>query len=238
MKITTLEHLNKFIAQTGKYFRYAEVKDFLSLQNTKVSNSTLKTYLSRKMADKEIFSAGKGWYSKIRDEFELNIEPLSEVISILKTSFPLLDFSCWSTEQLNSYTHHVLSKHLIFIYLDSDSFPSVLSILKDKGFSVYANPNKKEIEKYFTVSERTVILRQGITKQPKAIDGASPIEKMLVDMILENNKLSFMSEADINSILNSVALSGRISIATMESYAKRRDLDVAPLLKINQVQNN
>ncbi|HBM17449.1 MAG TPA: hypothetical protein DD381_14065 [Lentisphaeria bacterium] len=231
MKITTLEHLNSFIKKAGQYFRYADVKAFLISQNTKVSDSTLQTYLSREIAKKNIFSAGKGWYSKQEKEFRLNVEPIQKIIGLIKQKFPLLEISCWSTEQINSFTHHMLGKHITFIYVDIDAVNSVHEFLLDNGYNSYDNPTKKETQKHFRATNNTVVLRASIAKQPEDLSGASSVEKLLVDLIFENRKLHIMPEDEIENIFESILKYERINVSTLFSYAKRREMDIQEIKK-------
>jgi len=212
------------------YFSYDCIKSKL-LTKAEIKDSTLQTYLSREVAEKNIFSAGKGWYSKQGKEFQLNTEPVQKMIELLKQKFPLLEISCWSTEQINSFTHHMLGKHITFIYTDIDAVDSMHEFLLDNGYNSYANPTKKEIEKHFRVINSTVVLRPSIAKQPEDIKGASSIEKLLVDLIFENRKLNIMPEDEIECIFEGILRYGRINVSALFSYAKRREMNIQEIKK-------
>ena len=183
-----------------------------------------------------IFDAGKGWYSFLENPFTLYSEPVEPFVQIIKEGFPLLPFSCWSTQQLNSFTHHLLAKFIVFVYTDSDYMRNVATFLKDNGYSVFENPIKSEVKKQFTMSENTIVIRPAITKQPTSENNISPIEKILIDFIIENQKLSIMDLPEAEYIIKSIINSGRINISELSSYAKRRNVDFSTI--INYVQNN
>ena len=191
--------------------------------------------MSRLVTDGKVFDAGKGWYSNIEKEFNLNTEPVENLLEILKKSFPLLDIACWNTEQINAFTHHLLGKHIIFVYVDADAVSSVHEVLLDNGYNSYANPGKQEIEKSFRLLENTVVIRPSITKQPKSDNGAAPIEKIIVDLLFENRKLNIISSIEIQQLLQNAVESGRINFSIMIAYAKRRKIDFIGQIKNIQI---
>lgn len=181
-----------------------------------------------------IFDAGKSWYSAIAKRFSLNKEPLKNTVETLKKKLPMLSFSCWSTGQLNSFAHHILSKYVEFVYVESDYIISVSEILKNAGYIVYENPNQAEIKKHFEISGKTVMVLPTITKQPKSDGNTSPVEKILIDFLIENRKIKIMEEQEAVKIVKNAVNSGRLNMAAMISYSKRRKLKLFG--EINQLQ--
>jgi Family of unknown function (DUF6577) len=213
-----------FFKELHLYFNYADIKKLLIEKNIQITNSTLKTYLYSLTKENFLFDAGKGWYSSIEKPFRLNKEPVKEIISTIKRELPLLSFSCWSTEQLNPFTHHILSKFITFVYTDSDYLSNTVEKLDGVGFSVYDNPTKAEIEKFFKTSKKTVVLRPSIIKQPKSRDNFSLIEKILVDFLVENRKIRIMESSEADRVVRKAINSGRVNISSLLSYAKRREM--------------
>lgn len=231
-KPKTNEALDGLLNQQPLYFSFDMLKSQLESESVKVANSTLKTYMSRLVADGKVFDAGKGWYSKLEKELRLDTTPLKKLLKILKNSFPLLDVSCWSTEQINPFTHHMLGKHILFVYVDADAVSSVHEILLDNGYNSYANPKKPEIEKSFRLIEKTVIVRPSVAKQPESLNGTTPIEKILADLLFENSRLNIMLSEEATQVVKNAVKSGRINISAMISYAKRREV---VLVDVNQL---
>ncbi len=224
------------LKELSSYFNYDDVKKLLDEKNIPITNSTLKTYLHSFTKDKVIFDAGKGWYSSIEKQFELNKEPVKDIIKNIKQKFPLLSFSCWSTEQLNSFTHHILSKFITFVFTDSDYIRNTAEILNDAGYSAYENPTKPEIAKLFKINEKTVVLRPSITKQPENNKNYAPIEKIIIDFLMENRNFKIMEKAEAEKVAKKVLVFGRINMSVMLSYSKRRKFNIPDA--INQVQLN
>lgn len=220
------------------YFSFEDVKKLLTEKGTSITNSTLKTYLYMLKKEKKIFDAGNGWYSFIEKSFTLNAKPVRKVVKTIKQKLPLLPFSCWSTEQLNPFTHHVLSKFVTFVYIDSDFVKNVAESLREFGYNVYENPNKVEIEKQFHLTNQTIVIRPIITKQPCNNENTAPIEKILVDFLIENQKFKIMERSEAEKVVGLILVSGRINIATLFSYSKRRRLHILDAINQFQKKNN
>lgn len=217
------------------YINFTEIQKHLQGLFT---YSTLKTYLSRAQSSGLIYDAGKGWYSNIKDPFILDAKPIKKIVEYLEKSFPLLDFQCWTTAQINAYTQHMLAKHVTFVYAESDAIDPVAESLRSNGYIVFANPTKTEVEKSFRVDDRSVVVRPSISKQPQGEDHIAPIEKILVDLVVETAALKFIDESEARLIVENAAAAGRVKIASLLGYAKRRLVDFSSIITINQVQTN
>ncbi|HOD13003.1 MAG TPA: hypothetical protein PKO44_07955 [Candidatus Omnitrophota bacterium] len=203
----------KEYAQKYRYFSIGDIARDLGFEK-----KTLKVYLSAFKKEKIVYDAGRGWYSNIAEPFELSTESLQEIVAVLRKKYPLLKFSCWSMQQINRFTHHMLGKYVTFIYMDWDSMSVVYDFLKDAGYDVWLNPRGKEAER-FSVREQTIVLRPAISGQP-AKGFFAPIEKIMVDLYLEIETLNVMSEYEI--VRSNILADGRIDVASLLSYARRR----------------
>ncbi|MBI3986040.1 MAG: hypothetical protein HY343_03930 [Lentisphaerae bacterium] len=90
-----------------QYFSINAVRAELARQRIRFDRNTLKQYMARLQKDGFIHDAGKGWYSFIKEPFQLDPEPTSELVRFLEQQYPLLDFACWSTAQVKHYTHQI-----------------------------------------------------------------------------------------------------------------------------------
>ncbi len=149
------------------YFDVASIKHLLTEKDVHVERETLSRYVYELGSESQIHNAGRGWYSTIEQEFRLNSEPVAEIISTLEKEFPLLDFSCWSTQQINTFMHHLLAKFVTFIHVDRDLMASVFDFFRDAGYDVYLNPTRREAKKSFSVGKKTVVVRPNVTKAPR-----------------------------------------------------------------------
>ena len=189
------------------------------------TNQTINTYLHNFKKEGIIFDAGKSWYSFIENHFTPYTEPIKPVIQDIKEKLPLLPFSCWSTQQLNSFTHHLLAKFIIFVYADQDYLPTTAEILETSGYNIYINPTRKEIDKFFKHKNKTLVLLPSISKEPKAIDSVAPIEKILVDFLMMNKKFHIMDESEAEETVEKAINSGRINYSLLLDYLKRRKIN-------------
>lgn len=187
----------------------------------------IRDYLLDLKKENILYGAGRGWYSTFARPFELDVEPVQEMVDIIKKKFPLLKFSCWSTRQINRFTHHMLGKYVTLVYMDWDAMPVVYDFLKDAGHDVWLNPRGKEAER-FSVRENTVVLRPAISREPRNGYYAT-IEKIMVDLFIEGESLYLMSEYDI--VRKNILEDGRIDVAALLAYAKRRKVPVDEVFK-------
>ncbi|MBS0537003.1 MAG: Eco57I restriction-modification methylase domain-containing protein, partial [Proteobacteria bacterium] len=211
------------LAEADAYFSHGMVVERLADLDVELPDDTLRSYLSEAMRTGVIHDAGRGWYSRLPDAFALDTKPLQGLLKQVRKDFPLLDVSVWSTAQINPYTQHLLSTHTAFLYADADALPSLAEKLEDKGWKVFQNPSPGEAERRFRPADKTVVLRPALSKQPEAVDGAAPIEKLLVDLLFESGRLRLMDESEAQQVVANVAQAGRIPVAALLGYARRRE---------------
>lgn len=178
------------------------------------------------MADGTVYDAGKGWYSKIAEPLKLSTQPLEPVTKLLAEQFPLLEVSCWSTEQINPFMHHLLSRFTVFVYTLPDALDVVGDALRDAEHNVLVNPTASEIVRLYQKTENPVLVRPAVTKEPPPEVGMAPPEKFLVDLLFENNRLSIMEPSEAEDVLRRAVEAGRVNMSSLLSYAKRRRVNV------------
>src|SRR5665648_438581 len=64
------------------YFHINDLKRYFIKKGIKFEEDTLKKYLYLLKKNEVISPAGRGWYSNIQKEFELNIEPTEKIIKL------------------------------------------------------------------------------------------------------------------------------------------------------------
>lgn len=214
------------LAAAAPYFSLAAVKRRLAELDMALADDSLLHYLSDAVADGCIHNAGKGWYSRLERPLILDRKPLAHLIRLVRTKFPLLEFCCWSTHQINPFTHHILAKHTIFLYADADLLPAVSDSLRTEKWDVLPDPSNKEIQRLYYPGDRSVILRPAISRQPASVDHLAAPEKVLVDLQVETDAAMLMDRAEALSVCYKAASSCILNIAEVISYAKRRRADI------------
>jgi hypothetical protein len=190
---------------------------------------TLNRYLVDFNKDGILYGAGRGWYSFVKQLFELDRQPIKKIVTAIEKKYPRLSFSIWSTEQLKSFAHHMLARFVTFVYLDRDAMGGVYDFLRDSGYDVWLNPRGNDARK-FSVGEKTVVIRSTITREPLSGRVAN-IEKIVVDFFVEAAALNFVDEDEYYRTLGNVLTSGRIDIGALLNYAKRRKFKTKGLIE-------
>ena len=176
-----------------------------------------------------LYGAGRGWYSFVKQPFELDRQPIKKIVTAIEKKYPLLSFSIWSMEQLKSFAHHMLARFVTFVYLDRDDMSGVYDFLRDSGYDVWLNPRGNDARK-FSIGEKTVVIRSSITREPLS-DRVANIEKIVVDFFVEAAALNLVDEDEYYRTLGNVLTSGRIDIGALLNYAKRRKLKTKNLIE-------
>lgn len=208
------------------YFDVVALRTWLKSKRFPYKSATLNRYMTMLVKGGFAWSAGRGWYSFVPSAFRLDAAPVAEIKNELLERFPLLDFACWSTQQINPYMHHMLGRFVTFVLAPSDALPSVFDHLRERDYSVYLNPNEKEVDKTFKVDAKTIVLRKLNTRHTPVQDHLLSPEALLVDLSLESEKLFLMDKAEFRQMAARLVTSARVDFASLVSYAKLRG--VAP----------
>ena len=184
--------------------------------------ATVNQSLWRMNKSGALCSAGRGWYSTIPKPFRIDEESTRPMIDQLKKRFPLLPLTVWSTAQIAPYAHHVLARFITFIHTEADSVPMVADGLRAEGHAAYANPGTRDARRYVDLTMGTVVIvRASVSREPHE-GRAATIEKLLVDLFIEKDRLEMMEAKEYDRVLENVVLSARVNIARLLSYAGRR----------------
>ena len=221
--ITMKEHIIDY-ARDRYYFHINDLKRYFTEKGIKFEEDTLKKYLYLLKKNEVIYPAGRGWYSNVQKEFELNIESTKKIIKLLIEKFPLLEFSCWSTEQLKGFFQHLPTQFVTFIYTDKDFLPSVKDFLIENDYNVYLNPHKIEVEKFVELKPQTIILRPSVSSRVSKEKNLTKIEKILVDLFIEIKKFNLIDQEEYKKIISNIVLNYRINMAETLDYAVRREV--------------
>lgn len=208
------------------YVEFAQVAERLAALALTLPEDTLRHYLSEAMSTGVVHDAGRGWYSRLAEPFVLDAKPLRALVQAVKRQFPLLPFACWSTAQINPYTQHLLSRHTALLYAEADALPSIAEHLRERGWLVLLNLSTTEATQQLRPSDKTVVLRPALSKQPEAQDHLAPIEKLLVDLLVEADALQLMDASEAQRVLQNAVESARVPVAALLAYAKRRRVSV------------
>jgi len=221
--------ITKRLKENRKYFSREELSNFIPECGSSIRPGTLNRYLVDFNKEGILYGAGRGWYSFIRQLFELEREPVKKTVTALEKKYPLLSFSVWSTEQLKSFAHHMLARFVTFVYVDRDSMSGIYDFLKDSGYDVWLNPRGNDARR-FSVGEKTTVIRPTISRE-RSSGHFADIEKILVDLLVEAAALNLMDEDEYYRIFGNALAAGRVDIGTLLNYAGRRKLKAEKFIK-------
>lgn len=221
-KSTLFARLLPTLKEQSAYFSLAAVKRALSEAEIELADDTLREYMSEAMTSGIVSDAGRGWYSRHQQPVTLDPKPVAKIIREVKKAFPLLDFCCWSTVQFNPFAQHLIAQPTILLYAESDTLDAVADTLKTTGWDAWANPGKADVERFVRPGEKTVVLRPSIVKQPESLDHVASIEKALVDLFIEADKLRLLDTAEAQRILDNALGSGVMQLPVLFSYAETK----------------
>lgn len=206
------------------YFTVAAIKQRAQQLDPEINLDSLAVYLSEATAAGLIHDAGRGWYSRLSERVPLDAKPVAKLIRAVEKAFPLLDFTVWSTAQINPWMHHLLAQPVAFLHADPDTLESVGDTLRAQGWEVAVNPAPSAGPKAVRPGEKMVVLRPTLTKQPASQGRQDAIEKILVDLMAEAQRLSLMDQSEAEGVVREILSRHLLQMAEMQSYAKFRKL--------------
>ncbi|MBA7534084.1 hypothetical protein ES705_26330 [subsurface metagenome] len=224
MANTTIKESIIDYARDKYYFHINDLKKYFTEKGIKFRENSLKQQIYLFKKEKFIYPAGRGWYSNIQKEFNLNIKPTEKITKLLIEKFPLLEFSCWSTEQLKGFFHHLPSQFVTFIYTDKDFLSTLRDLLSENNYNVYLNPYKADAEKFVELKTKTIILRPSVSSRVSKEKNLATIEKILVDLFMEMKKISLIDRDEYIKIFSNIIFNYRINIAEILDYAHNRKI--------------
>lgn len=221
-KIDLFSNILFSLKEQSAYFSLAAVKRALTVAEIELADDTLREYMSEAMSSGIVSDAGRGWYSRHTKPVSLDPKPVAKIIRAVKIAFPLLDFCCWSTVQFNHFALHLIAQPTIFLYTESDALETVAGFLKKEGWDAWSNPGKSIAERFVHPGDRTVVLRPAIVKQPETKDHVAPIEKALVDLVIEAQKLKLLDTPEVQRIIDTALGAGLLQLAVLLAYADEK----------------
>ena len=213
----------------SKYYNTEAVTAWLRRRKLHCPPATLNRYLHEFRRSGLIFDAGRGWYSSLATPFTLNREPVVSLVQELNKTFPLLDFSCWSTAQVGGYGHLLLATFVAFVHTERDNMETVVEALRKTGWAAYLHPTRLEAAKSFRQADKTVVVRPAVSRAP-VDDKYATVEKILVDLCAETASLQLLDAGEYQRLVANLAGRERISVATLAQYAERRGLKLETVL--------
>ena len=223
-----LEALVTSLLARSPYVPLTEVRREIVRVGLDLSPATLRTYLHGMARAGTIQPAGRGWYSSLANPFELDTTSVEPIARDLAKAFPLVEFSCWSTAQVQAAMHHLLGRFVTVVHAEAEALDAFHRHLRAAGWVCWLNPRGREASR-FELGERCVVLRRASSKTPDSGPFAS-IETLLVELYFEVRDLGLMSLVEFQALLANIAGNRRISLGRLLGYAAERKILPAKIL--------
>lgn len=207
-----------------------QIYDALAKEKPELTYNSFNWIASKMIEDGMIFRKQYDKYvlndSKIAQKnlyVPLMSEKLKAISKKIERKFPLIDFVCFESMQLNEFLNHLIGKNMYFILVEKDAVDYVFRYLQEEtNLNVLLKPNVKEWDAYCT--EESVVVLNLISEAPKILNeyhGIS-LEQLLVDIIAEKSFMHLYSKSEIQEIYNHAEKSYLIDYARLLRYARRR----------------
>lgn len=209
-------------------FRFAELLGYLN-SLFEISKVTLSWYLREMVKDSVLFKLGRGIYTACNVQTREYTPRLSNrTIKTCKTIskvFPFISVSGFDGKVLADFQHHLSLNNLHYIEVDREAMESVFHFLKQKGHTVYLNPNKEFVYDNIDITKEAFIVKPLITESPLTeIQGINTprLEKILVDIYCDDD-MDYLHGSEWSRIFDNALSLYSINRTTMLRYASRRN---------------
>jgi hypothetical protein len=176
---------------------------------------------------KLITAASKNTFSTtFQPVFQPTIKRSEEkVFSLVQKAFDGLRLCVWSTEVVHEFMLHLPNRPMTILEVDKEALSSVYHFLKDQKYTVFLQPDRRELQRYVFDSKSPIILLPLITKAPLSKSGkivSASLEKMIVDLFCEKEIYEAFQGTELVHIINSACSKYAIDITRLLNYAERR----------------
>lgn len=200
-----------------RYFDLAGV-----IKETGLNKQVAKNYLYALKSEGVVFSAGRGVYSSVAQEFHPQEKSrVIEIRQLLKKQFPELDFLIWNTLYFQPYYHHQQTHNITFVEVESDAMHPVADSISRNYRFVMIEKASRVAPKDFDITRDPIVVRLLIKGSPRK--GHTPsLEKMLADLFVIKDKYSTMPDGDYWELWRSIDDFFRVNVSALIAYAKTR----------------
>jgi hypothetical protein len=190
------EELLPKLKEAHIYFRFSAIQTAVNEAELEITDGSLKQYINKAVHRGILHDAGRDWYSRLSEPARIDSKQVAKLIRAVEKAFPLLDFSVWSTTQLNPWMHHLLAQPVHFLNAPKDALETIGDTLRDSGWEVAIDPPPSAARQVVRPGEKMVVLRPTLSRQPAAEKRQAPIEQMLVDLLSENPNCGLMDSSE------------------------------------------
>ena len=190
--------------------------------------------ISRLVKKGKLGNLGYGFYTNNPNLFRLNKDETIIKINELLDSFPISPKRViYSSSSLNPYINQLISSTTYIVEVEKEYVQMVFTLLKEeyKG-NVLLKPNRFEKNNYW--NPNIIYVKELFKRSPVNEDGTITIEKLVVDLLTDEDIYSLYSGVDIDSAIDILLKNYLINYKTLISYASRKNRKQQLLERIRQ----
>lgn len=218
-------------AEQNSPFRISELMQSLPVAQ-KVSESSVTSTISRLIATHRLARISRGVYTKIVDhKNHFNVvlgEMEHEVNLLLKKQFPLATFCIYNGQTFAPLQHHLSYNTITYVETEREVTEATFNFLRDRGFSVFLNPNEDVTSLYIDLKQQSVIVKPLVPESPlDKHDGfiVPTLEKLLID-IRKDPDFSYLQDIESDYMLENAKALYPINTSRLARYARRRSVSI------------
>lgn len=208
-------------------FNRTDILHALGTNGIVFSTPSFKKNLQKMLLDGEIARVGRNSYcipEKGKGTYFYRYSDLANsVAGIIKSTYPMLDFSISELIQLNEFVNHQIAHNVIFLYVENDTAAFVFDTLKEHfPGKVLLRPSVETFNLYRY--DNTIVIGKRVTEAPpgKREPWHARIEKLLVDTVKEPLWKACVEESEFTTIYEEVFSKYIIDESCLFRYARRR----------------
>jgi len=228
-----VSELNKAFTQT-QHIKKKDLKDFYRRYYPNLSDQFFRRILYRLENEAIISSIGSGMYylhinenppkKKYRPNPSTSLRLLNEN---MKHAFPYIDYQIWETKILNEFMVLQLGQNHLILDVEKETISSVFNRLSEAySGKIFLDPDRSTMERYVQQLPEAIIISKLISQTPMGnrVEDIpyAPIEKILVDLLVDDEKFFTFRGNELVSIYNGVFNSYLINQKSLVRYAGRR----------------
>jgi hypothetical protein len=210
-----------------KHFTRKDLEGYYHDKGERIKESTLKWRIHDLKKKKIIDSIGRGVYEiSGKPEFKPEIDNLiKRLVKSFNKNYEEISYCIWNTKWLYRFMNHQPFSDFYVLETESDIIQQCFYHLKDDNYNIYLQPNSQMVDMYVTKSEKAIIVKPIVSRSPlKNVNNiyVPALEKMIVDIILEQKTFPMFSKSEVENILSNSSSTHNLNISTILSYADRR----------------
>lgn len=208
-------------------FDRKELLEYMRDSHPELSQASFKVKLQKMLAAGEIVRIGRNVYRVCDENKEIYWYEYSDyankIANYISVKYPKLDFRIFELAQLNELINHQIAHNILFISVEVDLGEFVFETLKEKypGKTLF-KPTSSELHRYWV--DEMIVIEKLITEAPrgKKQKWNTTLEKLLVDILRDDNIKSNFSESEIPTIFENSFEKYIIDESMLKRYAGRR----------------